>query len=104
MRLQSLFALAAAGALLLPFGANAADSWPKELKGPYMDQCIIAAKGMGLSTAQADKHCKCGADAIGANFTTEEIRALDSKNGVDAALKAKAEKAVMDSCASKTSN
>ncbi len=103
MRLQSLLALAAAGALLLPLGAHAAttDNWPPGKKGEYMDQCVPVATGKGITAKQADAHCKCGAEAIGKNFTRQEIEALDRKDGVDAALLNRAQTVVTQACAQK---
>ena len=101
MRLQSLFALAAAGALLLPFSANAGP-WPAGKKGQYMDQCVQVATGQGVDARKADAHCKCGADAIEKNFSTSEIEALDRKDGVDAALLKRAQDAVTAACAPKS--
>lgn len=43
MRFQTLLALAAAGAMMLPVGANAG-SWPAGKKGDYMDQCVEAER------------------------------------------------------------
>ena len=100
MRFQTLLALAAAGAMMLPVGANAG-SWPAGKKGDYMDQCVEATKGQGVSLTQADQHCKCGANAIEKNFTTEEILQLDSKTGVDPKLISRAQNAVKTACAPK---
>ena len=100
MRFQSLLALAAAGAMMLPLGANAGP-WPAGKKGDYMDQCVQVATGQGISAKQADQHCKCGADAIERNFTTQEIEQLDSKTGVDAKLVSRAQNAVKTACAPK---
>ncbi|WP_175651682.1 hypothetical protein [Pseudomonas sp. Marseille-P9899] len=100
MRFQTLLALAAAGAMMLPVGANAGP-WPAGKKGEYMDQCVQVATGQGVKADEADKHCKCGANAIEKNFTTEEIQQLDSKTGVDAQLVSRAQNAVKTACASK---
>ncbi len=103
MRLQSLLALATAGALLLPLGAQAAttDNWPPGKKGEYMDQCVPIATDKGITAQQANTHCKCGAEAIGKNFTRQEIEALDSKTGVDANLMKRAQTVVTEACAQK---
>ena len=101
MRLQSLLALAATGALLLPLAANAGP-WPAGKKGQYMDQCVQVASAQGITAKQADTHCKCGADAIEKNFTTEQIEALDHKDGVDAALLKRAQDTVKAACAPKS--
>lgn len=101
MRLHSLLALAAAGSLLLPLAANAGP-WPAGKKGEYMDQCVqVASSQQGVTAAQADKHCKCGADAIEKNFTTAEIEQLDSKDGIDTKLRDRAQAAVKSACAPK---
>ncbi|HCN44271.1 MAG TPA: hypothetical protein DIT18_00315 [Pseudomonas sp.] len=100
MRLHSLLALAAAGTLLLPLAANAGP-WPAGKKGEYMDQCVQVATGQGVSASTADAHCKCGANAIEKNFTTQEIEELDSKTGVDEKLKRRAQNAVQTACAPK---
>lgn len=96
MRIQSLFAFAAAGALLLPMAANAGP-WPAGKKGSYMDQCIQVATGKGVSAKMADEHCKCGANAIEKNFSTQEIEALDSKT-VDEKLAKRAVDVVTQAC------
>jgi hypothetical protein len=99
MRLQSLLALTAAGALLLPMAAQA--DWPAGKKGTYMQQCVQVATGQGLDAKTADAHCKCGADAIEKKFSTAQIEDLDSKDGVDAKLMKQAQDAVMQACAPK---
>ncbi|BBH45502.1 hypothetical protein [Pseudomonas sp. KU43P] len=101
MRVQSLLALAAAGALLLPLGAHAGE-FPSGAKANYMSQCTQAATGQGLDAKSADKHCKCGAEAIEKNFTTAEIADLDSKDGVDAKLMQRAQTAVRQACTPKS--
>ena len=100
MRLQSLLALTAAGALLLPMAAQAA-TWPAGKKDAYMQQCVQVATGKGLDAKTADAHCKCGADAIEKNFSTAQIEELDSKDGVDAKLMKQAQDTVMQACAPK---
>ncbi|MDF0731683.1 hypothetical protein P0Y43_13275 [Pseudomonas entomophila] len=97
MRLQSLLALAAAGALLLPVTATAGN-FPAGKEGAYMDQCIQVASGQGVDAKTANMHCKCGADAIKKNFTDKEIQDLDSKDGVDAKLMQRAQAAVSAAC------
>ena len=98
MRLHSLLALAAAGTLLLPLAANAGP-WPAGKKDDYMKQCEQVATDNGLTRTNATAHCKCGADAIEKNFTTQEIVQLDSKTGVDANLMKREEGAVQAACA-----
>ncbi|MEE1920662.1 hypothetical protein V0R50_15350 [Pseudomonas sp. 148P] len=97
MRLHSLLALAAAGALLMPLAANAG-KFPPGKEGTYMDQCIQAANGQGVDAKTANGHCKCGKEAIEKNFTDKEIAALDSTTGVDAALMQRAQTAVKTAC------
>ena len=101
MRVQSLLALAAAGALLLPLSASAGD-FPAGAKANYMSQCNKAAMGQGLDAKSADTHCKCGAAAIEKNFSDAEIADLDSKDGVDAKLMQKAQTVVRQACAPKS--
>ncbi|WP_264313824.1 hypothetical protein [Pseudomonas putida] len=97
MRFPSLLALSVAGALLLPIAANAG-SFPAGAKQTYMSQCIEAATGQGLDAKSAQQHCTCGATAIEKNFSDEQIKDLDSKDGVDAALMQKAQKVVQQAC------
>ncbi|CAG8863086.1 hypothetical protein PS627_00021 [Pseudomonas fluorescens] len=99
MRLQSLLALTAASALLLPMAAQA--DWPAGKKGAYMQQCAQVATGQGLDAKAADAHCKCGAAAIEKNFSKDEIEDLDSKDGVDAKLMQRAQTVVTQACAPK---
>ncbi|MBF8780948.1 hypothetical protein [Pseudomonas fulva] len=100
MRLQSLLALSAAGALLLPLAANA-EAWPAGKKDGYMAQCVQVASGQGIDASAAKQHCECGANAIEKNFTTKEIEQLDSKDGVDAKLMQRAQNVVKQACAPK---
>ena len=100
MRVPSLLALAAAGALLLPVAANAGN-FPAGKEAGYMAQCTQVAKGQGVDDATAKKHCGCGAQAIKKNFTDAEIADLDSNDGVDAKLMQKAQSVVQQSCAPK---
>jgi len=100
MRLHSLLTLTAAGCLLLPLAATAGP-WPAGKKGEYMDQCVQVATGQGVSASKADEHCKCGANALEKNFTTQEIEKLDSRTEIDASLRARAETAVKAACAPK---
>ena len=57
MRLQSLLALTAASALLLPLAAHA--EWPAGKKGAYMEQCVrwrrlkVSMRKRRTSTASA---------------------------------------------------
>ncbi|WAC00006.1 hypothetical protein OSW16_10305 [Pseudomonas putida] len=97
MRVPSLLALAAAGALLLPMAANAGN-FPAGKEGAYMTQCKQVAQSQGVDAAAADKHCSCGAQAIKENFTDKEIEDLDSKDGVDAKLMQKAQTIVQAAC------
>lgn len=97
MRLHSLLALAAAGALLLPVAANAGNFPPGKEAG-YMAQCTQVASGQGVDAATAKKHCECGAQAIKKNFNDKEIEDLDSNDGVDAKLMQKAQAVVQATC------
>ncbi|WDR34316.1 hypothetical protein NN484_17565 [Pseudomonas serboccidentalis] len=75
MRLIRLFAFAAPLALLLPLSANAA--WPAGVKAQYMKDCTAAAsQNNKVNTAEAEKHCGCGADVLEKKFTTQEISQL----------------------------
>ncbi|NIE73069.1 hypothetical protein F3J44_18730 [Pantoea sp. Tr-811] len=97
MRVPSLLALAAAGALLLPLAANAGN-FPAGSEQSYMTQCEKAAGAQGVDAATAKKHCDCGAQAIKKNFTDKEIADLDSKDGVDAKLMQRAQSVVQAAC------
>lgn len=97
MRVPSLLALAAAGALLLPVAANAGN-FPAGKEAHYMTQCQQVASGQGVDAATAKKHCTCGAEAIKKNFTDKEIADLDSTDGVDAKLMQRAQTAVQNAC------
>ena len=97
MRVPSLLALAAAGALLLPMAANAGN-FPAGKEAHYMTQCQQVASGQGVDAATAKKHCECGAQAIKKNFTDKEIADLDSTDGVDANLMKKAQMTVQAAC------
>ncbi|ATP49639.1 MULTISPECIES: hypothetical protein [unclassified Pseudomonas] len=97
MRFPSLLALSVAGALLLPVAANAG-SFPAGAKQNYMSQCIEAATAQGLDAKAAQQHCSCGATAIEKNFSDEQIKDLDSKDGVDAKLMQKAQTVVQQAC------
>ncbi|HAL68145.1 MAG TPA: hypothetical protein DCP84_10760 [Pseudomonas sp.] len=101
MRVPSLLALAAAGALLMPMAANAGNI-PAGKENAYMAQCTQVATGQGVDAAAAKKHCDCGAKAIKENFSDAEIADLDSKDGVDAKLMQKAQSVVKQACAPKS--
>ncbi|MDD1980459.1 hypothetical protein [Pseudomonas asiatica] len=101
MRVPSLLALAAAGALLLPMAANAGN-FPAGKEAAYMAQCTQVAQGQGVDAATAKKHCDCGAQTIKKNFTDAEIADLDSNDGVDAKLMQKAQTVVKQACAPKS--
>ncbi|MBV4535562.1 MULTISPECIES: hypothetical protein [Pseudomonas] len=97
MRFQSLLALTAASALLLPMAATAGD-FPAGKQAAYMTQCQQVATGQGVDANTAKKHCECGAQAIKKNFTDDEIKDLDSQDGVDAKLMQKAQTVVQQAC------
>ena len=101
MRVPSLLALAAAGALLLPMAANAGN-FPEGKEDAYMNPCTQVAQGQGVDAATAKKHCDCGAQTIKKNFTDAEIADLDSNDGVDAKLMQKAQMVVKQACAPKS--
>lgn len=97
MRVQSLLAACAASVLLLPLAATAGN-FPAGKEAAYMSQCQQVATGQGVDAATAKKHCDCGAQAIKKNFTDKEIQDLDSTDGVDAKLMAKAQSVVQAAC------
>ncbi len=96
MRLSSIVLLSTS--VLLPLTVEAS-GWPAGKKAGYMNQCVQVAMSQGIDAKTADQHCQCGANAIEKNFTTQEIEALDSKDGVDAKLMMRAQVAVSQSCA-----
>lgn len=95
MRLQSLLALAATSALLLPLGAHAG-----KLPSGYLEACVANAQQVNpaLSKAQSEQHCGCAGQVIEKNFSDSEIADLDSRDGVDAKVMQRAEKLVKASC------
>ncbi|MBK5008912.1 hypothetical protein IAE33_000772 [Pseudomonas sp. S60] len=96
MRLQSLLALVVSGALLLPMAAQAATSVGENSE--FMKSCVQQATAQGTDAAKAKSHCSCTANGLEKNFTKAELEALDSKNGVDAKLKTRAD-GVFAACA-----
>ncbi|MDO7897000.1 hypothetical protein [Pseudomonas citrulli] len=72
MRLNTLFAVVAPLALLLPLSAHA--DWPKGERDKYMAQCTQAATPQ-IGAAAAKSHCACGADAI-KSYPAADIQAL----------------------------
>ncbi|MGN8276657.1 hypothetical protein ACLEJQ_05360 [Pseudomonas sp. SMV71] len=72
MRLNTLFAVVAPLALLLPLSAHA--EWPKGEREKYMLQCTETAKSQ-IGAAAAKSHCACGADAI-KSYPASDIQAL----------------------------
>ena len=72
MRLNTLFAVVAPLALLLPLTAHA--EWPKGEREKYMAQCTEAATPQ-IGAAAAKSHCACGADAI-KSYPAKDIQAL----------------------------
>ncbi|MCM2459955.1 hypothetical protein Q7F05_07470 [Pseudomonas sp. Lb2C1-1] len=72
MRLNTLFAVVAPLALLLPLTAHA--DWPKGEREKYMAQCTEAATPQ-IGAAAAKSHCACGADAI-KSYPASDIQAL----------------------------
>ncbi|AHL33335.1 hypothetical protein CD58_10705 [Pseudomonas brassicacearum] len=85
MRLNTLFAVVAPLALLLPLSAHA--DWPKGERDKYMAQCTQAATPQ-IGAAAAKAHCACGADAI-KSYPAKDIQALmDNKASEDLQRKA----------------
>ncbi|NUT81789.1 hypothetical protein [Pseudomonas brassicacearum] len=72
MRLNTLFAVVAPLALLLPLTAHA--DWPKGEREKYMAQCTETATPQ-IGQAAAKAHCACGADAI-KSYPASDIQAL----------------------------
>lgn len=72
MRLNTLFAVVAPLALLLPLTAHA--DWPKGEREKYMAQCTETATPQ-IGRAAAKAHCACGADAI-KSYPASDIQAL----------------------------
>ena len=94
MRLHSLLALAATGALLLPLGANAGTVPPG-----YLTSCVASASAQpGMTKPAAEKHCSCSVNVIEKKFSDAEIKDHNSTEGVDQALKDKAIKLVTQAC------
>lgn len=60
MRVQSLLALVATSALLLPLGANAG-----KLPADYQATCVAQAqKQQGVTKDKAEAHCSCAAKVL----------------------------------------
>lgn len=85
MRLNTLLAIVAPLAMLLPLTAHA--EWPKGERDKYMAQCTEAATPQ-IGAAAAKAHCACGADAI-KTYPAGDIQALMDNKASDA-LKQKA--------------
>lgn len=98
MRLQSLLALAAASALLLPLGAHAG-----KLPANYQPTCVAQAQQQKpkLTKAQAEQHCSCAGKVLEKEFTDAEITDLDSADGIDANTMKRAQEKVAAACAPK---
>ena len=56
------------------------------------------AAQIGLDAKAAQQHCTCGATAIEKNFSDDEIKDLNSSDGVDAKLMQKAQTVVKQAC------
>ena len=94
MRLHSLLALAATGALLLPLGANAGTVPPG-----YLTSCVATASAQpGMTKQSAEKHCSCSVNVIEKNFSDAEIKELNSTDGADQKLIDKATQLVTKAC------
>ncbi len=90
MRLQSLLALAATGALLLPMAAQAASA--ADENSDFMKSCVQQATGQGVDAAKAKSHCSCTANGFEKDFTKAELEDLDTaKDGVDAKVQKRAD-------------
>ncbi|MFJ2545403.1 hypothetical protein ACIOVF_02920 [Pseudomonas sp. NPDC087612] len=97
MRLQSLLALAAASALLLPLGAHAG-----KLPSNYQSTCVAQAQKQGLAKDKAEQHCKCAGDVLQKNLSDKEMKDLDTlEDGVDAAVMERAQKNIAAVCGPK---
>ncbi|MCW2270860.1 hypothetical protein D3C77_06910 [compost metagenome] len=96
MRLQSLLALAAASALLLPLGAHAG-----KLPAGYQANCVAQAQQQGVAKTAAEQHCTCAGKVIEKEFSDAEIKDLDSRDGIDASTMKRAQEKVAAACAPK---
>ncbi|MNE64856.1 hypothetical protein GPJ81_10025 [Pseudomonas alkylphenolica] len=98
MRVQSLLALVATSALLLPLGANAG-----KLPADYQATCVAQAqKQQGVTKDKAEAHCSCAAKVLEKNLSDEQIKDLDTlQDGVNATLMENTRKQVAAACAPK---
>lgn len=96
MRLQSLLALTAASALLLPLGAHAG-----KLPPDYQSTCVAQAQKQNpkLTMAMADEHCDCAGKVLEQKLSDKEIKDLDTlQDGIDAAVMERAQKEIAAAC------
>lgn len=95
MRLQSLLALAAASALLLPLSATAG-----KLPANYQATCVSQAQAQQktMTTAVAEQHCSCAGKVLEKEFSDAEIKDLDSSDGVDASTMKRAQEKIAAAC------
>ncbi|MFQ6574185.1 hypothetical protein [Pseudomonas sp. UM16] len=98
MRLQSLLALAAASALMLPLGAHAGKLPPE-----YQSTCVAQAQQQNPKMAKttAEEHCGCAGKVLEKEFSDAEIKDLDSADGIDANTMKRAQEKVRAACAPK---
>ncbi|MEB0039856.1 MULTISPECIES: hypothetical protein [unclassified Pseudomonas] len=98
MRVYRLFTLAASLAMLLPFGAQAAQAvWPGGGRAEFVNDCVsIASKNLGQASAQA--HCDCGADTAEKKLSPAEMKVLDDQTDIGRAARAKLLKEVDTAC------
>ncbi|MBH3426162.1 hypothetical protein I5S59_00245 [Pseudomonas alkylphenolica] len=97
MRLQSLLALAAASALLIPLSATAA-----KLPADYQMSCMTQAQKQGLTKDKAEGYCSCAGKVLEKNLTDAQIKDLNTlEDGVDAAVMKSAQEKVAAACAPK---
>ncbi len=99
MRVPSLLALAAAGALLLPVAANAGN-FPAGKEAAYTAQCTQVAGSQGVDAATA-KTLRLRRTSDQKEFYRRRDCRPDSKDGVDAKLMQKAQTVVQQACAPK---
>jgi hypothetical protein len=72
--------------------------FPKGAEKTFMRRCLLLLKKQGVKSQKAQESCKCGADAIKANFTDKEIDELDNKTHVDEKLVARVDAAIEKAC------
>ncbi|TDF80783.1 hypothetical protein [Pseudomonas sp. H9] len=95
MRFQSLLALAATSALLLPLSATAG-----KLPANYQATCVTQAQAQQktMSKADAERHCSCAGNVLEKEFSDAQIKDLDSSDGVDADTMKRAQEKIAAAC------